>query len=312
MSDATRVSAPSAFSIWMDHHWRSLLASLRALLRKPFASLLTIAVLALALALPLGLLASLQNIERFAGNVQQSREISVFLKQEASTDDARAFAENLRARDDVANVIWKTPDEGLSDLRKTSTLGEALDSLDSNPLPHLMIVTPKADDAALLTALQTNSSVDIVQHDAVWRKRLDQWLGFGAQLAWILAIVLGAAAVLVIGNTVRLDIQARREELGVLQLLGATDGFIRRPFLYLGAWYGIAAGALALVLLAGVNRALQPSLSALAGSYGSQFALQGFNVVQAAVAVAVAGFLGWIGAGFVTGHFLRQTRPMGR
>lgn len=312
MNDSVRATAPSGFSIWVDHHGRSVLASLRALVRKPFASLLTIAVLAIALALPLGLLASLQNIDRFAGDVQQSREISVFLKQDASTDDARALAETLRARGDVANVVWKTPEEGLADLRKTSTLGEALDSLESNPLPHLLIVTPKADETALLAELGTSAKVDIVQHDAVWRKRLDEWLHFGARLAWIFAIVLGVAAVLVIGNTVRLDIQSRREELGVLQLLGATDGFIRRPFLYLGAWYGIAAGALALLLLEGVNRALQPSLSALAGSYGSQFALHGFNAVQAVVAVALAGFLGWLGAGFVTGHFLRQTRPMGR
>ena len=312
MNDAKRVAAPSAFSIWLDHHLRSLTASVRSLVRKPFASLLTIAVLALALALPLGLLASLQNIERFAGNVQQSREISVFLKQDVTTEDARALTESIRARSDVANVVWKTPEEGLADLRKTSNLGEALDSLDSNPLPHLLIITPKADDAGLVAEMQTSPKVDIVQHDQIWRQRLDQWLGFGAQLAWILAIVLGAAAVLVIGNTVRLDIQSRREELGVLQLLGATDGFIRRPFLYLGAWYGIAAGVLALVLLGGVNRALQPSLSALAGSYGSQFSLQGFNVVQAVAAVLVAGFLGWMGAGFVTGHFLRQTRPMGR
>lgn len=312
MNDVTRVAAPSGFSIWLDHHLRSLVASLRALLRKPFASLLTIAVIALALALPLGLLASLQNIERFAGNVQQSREISAFLKQDASTEDARALTESLRSRADVANVVWKTPEEGLADLRNTSSLGEALDSLDSNPLPHLLIITPKRDDANLVSELQQMSQVDIVQHDAVWRKRLDEWLRFGAQLAWILAVVLGAAAVLVIGNTVRLDIQARREELGVLQLLGATDGFIRRPFLYLGAWYGIAAGALALLLLGGMNRALQPSLSALANSYGSQFALQGFNAVQVVVAIVIAGFLGWLGAGFVTGHFLRQTRPMGR
>ena len=114
---------------------------------------------------------------------------------------------------------------------------------------------------------------------------------------------------LVVGNTVRLDIQSRREEIGVLQLLGATDGFIRRPFLYLGVWYGLAAGALALALLTAAWIALRAPLAELAGSYGSGFALQGVDAVQAAIVIGGATLLGWIGAGVVTGHFLRQTRP---
>jgi cell division transport system permease protein len=161
----------------------------------------------------------------------------------------------------------------------------------------------------LAQSLQALPEADIVQHDADWRERLDQWLRFGVRLAWVLAALLGLGALLVVGNTVRLDVQSRREEIGVLQLLGASDGFIRRPFLYLGACYGVLAGALALALLTATDSALRAPLAELARSYGSSFALHGFDLRQAAIVVLGAGVLGWLGAGFVTGHYLRQTRP---
>ncbi|MBS0199882.1 MAG: ABC transporter permease [Proteobacteria bacterium] len=308
-----RVEKPrSGVGTWVDHHLYSLMASLGRVLRKPFASLLTIAVIALAFTLPLGLWLVLQNVQRFTGDVQRSREISVFLKQDTSVDRARALVEEVRARPDVGTVVWKTPDEGLAELRKSSTLGDALDGLDGNPLPNVLVVTPKSDEIALADALKQLPEADLVQHDAVWRKRLDDWLQLGARLALVLAVMLGAGAVLVIGNTVRLDIQSRREEIGVLQLLGATDGFIRRPFLYLGALYGFGAGVLALAVLTAANIALQSPLSTLATSYGSHFELQPLTPVQALAAVVAATLLGWLGAGIVTGHFLRQTRPTDR
>jgi cell division transport system permease protein len=132
---------------------------------------------------------------------------------------------------------------------------------------------------------------------------------FGGRVALVLATLLGLGALLVVGNTVRLDIQSRREEIGVLQHLGASDGFIRRPFLYLGAWYGLAAGALALGLLTAAWLALQAPLDALAASYGSRFALAGVGPREGVLVLLGATVLGWLGAGIVTGHYLRQTRP---
>lgn len=306
---AQRSQTQSGFSTWFDHHLYSLMASLGRAVRKPWATLLTIGVMAVALSLPLGLGLILSNVERFTGSVEASREISVFLKPDTQLERARSLADELRGRSDIANLAWVTPEEGLAQFRKDSVLGNAVDQLDGNPLPHLYIVTPKGNEVALAEALRAVPEADVVQHDAVWRDRLDQWLSFGRRLAWVLALLLGIGALLVVGNTVRLDIQSRKEEIGVLQLLGATDGFIRRPFLYLGAWYGVAAGLVALGLLTAANHYLSPPLAKLAASYGSRFALQGFNPLQAVLVVIGAGVLGWLGAGLVTGHYLRQTRP---
>ena len=298
----------SRLGSWFDHHVFSLVASVGRMLRKPWATALTVGVMAVALALPLGLWATLANVQRFAGQVQQARQISVFLKPGVAAPRALALAEQLRGRGDIATVELRTPEQGLAELRR-SGLGEAIANLDGNPLPSLLVVTPAGDETLLAASLQTLPEADLVQHDAGWRERLDGWLRFGTRMALVLAGLLGLGALLVVGNTVRLDIQSRREEIAVLQLLGATDGFIRRPFLYLGAGYGLAAGALALGLLGAAAMALRAPLGDLAHSYGSGFALRGFGYGEAGAILLGAALIGWLGAGFVTGHYLRQTRP---
>ena len=294
---------------WFDHHLYSFVASLGRLLRKPLASALTIGVMAVALALPLGLWLVLGNVERLSGSVQQSRQISVFLKPGVDGARAEAMAKQLRARRNIGEVTLRTPQQGLDELRERGGLGDAVDAVGENPLPYVLIVTPTGDEVMLADGLRQLPEADLVQHDAQWRQRLDDWLRFGGRVSWVLAALLGLGALLVVGNTVRLDIQSRRDEIGVLQLLGASDGFIRRPFLYLGAWYGLAAGALALGLLTAAGLALRKPLADLAASYGSHFALRGFDPQPAALVLAGALLLGWLGAGIVTGHYLRQTRP---
>ena len=303
--------AQSRLGIWFDHHVHSVVFSLGRALRKPWATTLTIVVMALALALPLGLSTALDNVRHLAGSVQQSRVINVFLKQDVANAAAEQLVQTLQARPDVAEVELRTPEQGLQELKQRAHLEEAIASLDDNPLPILLLVTPaaEADDAALGNALQAETGVDQVQQDAQWRRRLDGWLAFGNRLVQVLSILLGAGAVLVVGNTVRLDIQSRREEIEVLQLLGASDGFIRRPFLYLGAWYGLGAGLVALALLGGCGMALQVPLSTLAESYGSSFALQGPVWWVLLLVLLGTTLLGWLGAWLVAGHFLRQSRP---
>ncbi|WP_282294875.1 permease-like cell division protein FtsX [Stenotrophomonas sp. PS02289] len=313
MSTATNkeAAAPSRLGVWLHHHGHSVVFSLGRAWRKPWATLLTIMVMAVALALPLGLSIALDNVKLFAGSVQQSRDINLFLKTSIDEAAAAQVAETLRGRADVSAVTVRTPEQGLTELRDSAGLGEAIDALHDNPLPSLLIITPAndTDDARLAQSLQGLPQADLVQHDALWRKRLDAWMGFGSRLVQVLSALLGLGALLVVGNTVRLDIQSRRDEIGVLQLLGASDGFIRRPFLYLGAWYGLGAGALALALIGVAGLALRPPLAELSSSYGSPFVLHGLDLLHSSLVLVGTVVLGWLGAWLVTGHFLRQTRP---
>ncbi|WP_447729086.1 permease-like cell division protein FtsX [Pseudoxanthomonas suwonensis] len=307
---ATAPSAPSRLRVWFDQHLHSLAFSAGRAAGKPWATLLTVAVMGLALALPLGLSIVMDNLRHFAGSVQQSREISVFLKQDVAMPAASMLAGQLRGRAGVSAVEVRTPEQGLAELREAG-LGEAIDALGDNPLPALLVVTPATagDEARLAAELEALPQADLVQHDALWRQRLGAWLRFGQRVVQVLSVLLGLGALLVVGNTVRLDIQSRREEIGVLQLLGASDGFIRRPFLYLGAWYGLGAGVLALLLIGGAGAALGGPLAALSESYGSRFALKGLDALHSSMVLVGTVLMGWLGAWAVTGHFLRQTRP---
>jgi len=301
------------FRTWLSHHGYSIVASLGRMLRKPWATLLTIGVMALALALPLGLWLVLGNMARLGGEVQASRNVDVFLKQDIDTTAAQSLADTLRQRGDVAAVAVVTPDEALAQLRAQPEMAAAIDALGMQAaraaLPSVLRVSPRGDERLLADALRKLPQAERVQHDLAWRERLDAWLRFGGRAALVLAALLGLGALLVVGNTVRLDIQSRREEIGVLQLLGASDGFVRRPFLYLGAWYGLAAGAASLGVLTLAWLGLRAPLADLAARYGSHFALQGVDPLQALLVLVAAGLLGWLGAGLVTGHYLRQTRP---
>jgi cell division transport system permease protein len=307
-SGAQAAKPRSRIAAWWDHHLHSAVSSLGRMVRKPWSTLLTVGVMAVALALPLGLALVLENAARLGGKIEQSREIGLFLKPDIVVPQAQALAERLSARSDVADVVLRTPEQGLESLRQSGAYAEAVDVVGENPLPSLLIVRPRGDEARLAAVLAQWPEVDQVQRDAVWRERLDRWRDFGERVVWVLAALLGLGALLVVGNTVRLDIQNRREEIAVLQLLGATDGFVRRPFLYLGAWYGLSAGAVALGLLTAAEFALREPLKALADSYGSVFSFAGVPPLQAVAVLTAAGLLGWFGAGVVTGHFLRQTR----
>jgi len=297
------------FRAWTAQHASSLVSSLGRFFQRPFATLLTVGVMAMAIALPLALGLVLGNLQRLSGSLQASREIGLFLRMEVDATQAERLATELRARRDVASVSLRTPEQGLQEFRQLSGMGEALALAGDNPLPTVLRVTPLDDGARLAAQMRARSEVELVQHDEGWRRRLDAWLAFGATLALVLAAVFGLAVLLVVGNTIRLEIGNRRDEIAVLQQLGATDGFIRRPFIYLGAWYGLAAGLAALGLLALAATLLRPSLAALAGSYGSRFVLQGPEPLLAGLLLLAATAIGWLGAWLASGHHLRQTRP---
>ncbi len=299
-------------SAWRELHLFSFVSSFGRIAQRPFSTTMTVGVIAIALALPLCFSVLLVNVEQLSGTFRESREISLFLKPGLGADAVEKIAAQVRSDPRVSAVEVRTPDEGLAEFRQMADFAGALALLDDNPLPAVLVATPAAGQSPLELARyfqRTAQDVDYVQHDAAWRARLSAWLEFGRGLALTIAALLGLGVLLVVGNTVRLDILSRAEEISTMQLLGATDGFVRRPFLYLGTWYGLFAGLLALGIASVARSALARPVAALVESYGSKFILQGLPWTWSLGALAAAVALGWLGAYVATSHHLRRTLP---
>ena len=296
---------------WRDLHLYSMVSSFGRLVQRPWATLLTVGVIAVALSLPILLGLILANVERVSGSFRESRELSLFLAPGTAAERAERVRDDVQRLPGVEAVLLRTPAQGLEEFREMADFAGALDLLDENPLPPVLVVTPQAgvDESGLADTLRRLPEADFVQHDAQWRARLGAWLGFGRRMTMLAAALLGVGVLLVVGNTVRLDIQGRAEEIQTVQLLGATDGFVRRPFLYLGAWYGALAALLAIAIAAGARHALQAPVAALVESYGSTFSLRGLDPLFALAVLGAAVVLGWLGAWLAAGHHLRRTLP---
>ncbi|GAA0725063.1 permease-like cell division protein FtsX [Dokdonella soli] len=298
---------------WRDQHFHGLFSSLGRLAARPWATALTVLVLGFALALPLLFFLVYDNARELSGGLREAREVTVFLKPALDANSADALAGELRQRADVAAVLVRTPEQGLAEFRQLSGFAEALDALQGNPLPSVLVVTPRAvadmDNPALIGELKADARVDLVQYDAAWRRRLSDILHFGERVVAVIAALLALATLLVIGNTVRMDVQARSEEISVMQLIGASDGFVRRPFLYSGLWYGLLGSVLALAIVAAVEIALAEPVGRLLDSYAHRFSLHGIGVFAASSVVAFSALLGWLGAFFATARHLAAGQP---
>jgi cell division transport system permease protein len=307
----------SRFSLraWREQHLYSFFSSLGRLAARPLATALTLAVLSLALALPLLFWLLLDNARGLSGTVEDARSISVFLKPDTNAAAVDAMAEKLRHHADVLSVTVKSPEQGLEEFKAQSGFADALNVLHYNPLPALLIVDPRAasgstDPApALVEEFRRDPAVDQVQYDAQWKQRLNAILQLARRGAAVLAVLLALAALLVIGNTVRLDIQGRADEIGVMQLLGADNGFVRRPFLYIGFWYGVFAGVASLILIGIVEWALAAPLSALASSYDHRFDVHGLSLAQMGLVLAASAALGWLGAWIAASRHIALGQP---
>ena len=283
------------------------------LVRQPFASSLTILVIAIALALPAGLRVAVNNADALSESWQGAADFTVYLKLDVTTDAARRTARTIEARDDVAGVTLVDRDAALAEFRAKSGFGEALDALNTNPLPHALVVRPEsgvaADVEALASAVGKLPEADVVQVDTAWVARLRAMLALAGRLVDFGTMLLGLAVAIVVGNTIRLEINNRSVEIEVTKLVGGTDGFIRRPFLYLGLCYGLA-GALVATLVVTLGLLLLDSpVRAVAALYGSSFALRGLSPVEMGVLLAGGGLLGWAGAGLAAARRLRAIEP---
>jgi cell division transport system permease protein len=264
--------------------------------------------MAVAVVLPLCLGLLLGELQRFSGSLRESREIAVFLTTDSGPQQAAAWARQWREDPAVAAIDLRSPEDGLDELRGLDALGGALDVLDYNPLPFVALVEPAADanDDDLAARLRALPEVDFVQHDAQWRRRLGAWLTLGQRITAVAALLLGLGVLLVVGNTVRLDIQDRAAEIATVRLLGASSAFIRRPFLYLGASYGALSGVLALFIAGALQHSLAQPIRALVAEYAGDFSPLGLAPGSAAAALAATIALGWLGARLAVDHHLRQ------
>jgi cell division transport system permease protein len=300
---------------WLARHAQTLLGSLGRIVRNPIATVMTVAVIAVALALPLFFNVLLQNTRTATANWNQAFELSVYLTQKAGADRAEALAKQLRARPDVAAVRVITADQALAEFRNSSGFGKALDALDGNPLPNTLIVTPTLAAStpeatvALKTSIGAAADVDTVQLDTEWVQRLNAMLDVMRRVLWLTGGLLGLSVVLVVGNTIRLDILNRRDEIEVMKLVGATDGFARRPFLYSGVWYGLGGGVGAVLVVVIAVAVLSRPLGHLASLYGSQFHLTGlrFGSVPRILGLSIA--LGWLGSWIAATRHIRAIEP---
>ncbi|HET9031639.1 MAG TPA: permease-like cell division protein FtsX [Dokdonella sp.] len=308
-----RRSLGARWSAWTRQHRQSFQASLRRLLIRPWSTALTVLVMGIALALPLLLFVMLDNARSLSGGLREARDFTVFLKTSQSIEAAQKFSEELGKRADVAATSLRTPEQGLTEFRQLSGFSEALDVLEDNPLPSVIVVTPQRLESTLepplLAELRSDPRVDMVQYDAEWRKRLSAILGFGERAMLSLTVLLGLATLLVVGNTVRMDIQTRGEEIAVVQLMGASDGFVRRPFLYAGLWYGVLGGILAVLAVGIVELVVRAPLLDLMASYQNRFSLHGFGWCVAMMVISASALLGWLGAWIVSTRHLFAGRP---
>ncbi|PWK83908.1 permease-like cell division protein FtsX [Fulvimonas soli] len=297
---------------WREHHGWSAAASLRRLAGRPVGTFLTVAVMGLALALPLAFYLLLANVQSLGDGLGRNAAVSVFLKPDQAGPQAELLAKTLRERADVAAVAVKTPQQGMDELATMQGFSGALHALDEhNPLPYVLEVTPRADlDAAaferLSADLRGERAVDLVQDSGQWRQRLDALLALGRRIVEALALLLAVAALLVVGNTVRVDIASRSEEIGVLTLMGASHAFVRRPYLYAGIWYGLFAGVLAVLLALAVEWALAGPVAQLGQVYGGRLRLGGLPPWLLLATPLASALLGWLGARLVSAWQLRK------
>jgi cell division transport system permease protein len=300
---------------WWRHHRLENKRALRELTTQPVASLMTILVLGVALSMPAGLKVLLNNAEQLAGGMEQSSKLSLYLNKDISETRVHRLINDLRQRADLKAVRGISPDEGLAEFEQRAGLGDTLQYLDDNPLPWVIEVLPgpiyqdpdKAEQ--LLDELQKLPDVEVAQLDLQWVKRLHAILAVARQSVMAIGLLFALAVVLVIGNTIRLAIQNHKTEIEVIKLVGGTNGFIRRPFLYTGLWFGVAGGITAWLLVGLTITFLGPSVSRLAEAYNSRFALEGLTPSDSIWLLATGAILGWVGAWLSVSRHIRDIEP---
>lgn len=307
-----RSSGPLSF--WVSSHVSTAIGALGRLLRQPFSSLMIILVIAVTLALPAAINLVVKNARTVSGSWDNALDFSVFLEPQVSLSEAEALARLIGQRADIETVELISADDALAEFKRQSGFAEALDQLPDNPLPHALVVRPSASNtSASLILLQEEignlPESDYVQVDTEWVQRFHAILDIVRQAIAIGAALLAVAIVVIIANTIRLDIENRREEIEVTKLIGATNGFVRRPFLWTGFWYGLLGGLMALALVQYGLYLLEGPVARLSGLYQSNIAVVSLDLGEGAVIIGIGVFLGLFASWFTAARHMRRIEP---
>ncbi len=314
-SDAVApVRSSGPLSIWLGRHAGTSIASLGRLVRHPFSSLMIVLVIAVTLALPAAINLIVKNARSISDGWDNALDFAVFLKQELSESEAEGLGRLIQQRADVDSVEFISSAQALSEFKEQSGFGRALDELPDNPLPHTLVVRPSPGNTGpsmilLQEELENLPETEYVQVDTEWVQRFHAILDIVRQAVAIGAALLGVAIVVIIGNTIRLDIENRRNEIEVTKLIGATNAFVRRPFLWTGFWYGLFGGLMALALVYYGLFLLQGPVARLAGLYQSNIAIAAMSLAEAAGIVGIGVFLGLFGSWFTAARHMRRIEP---
>lgn len=294
-------------------HGRAARQALRTLLRQPLGSLLSLFMLAVAISLPLGLYLTVASLASWSESLGASPQITLFMESSADHADVETVNQTLKQHERVKSHRFVSKESALKDLMARNGLAEVTDGLAGNPLPDAFIVTPKDTEPEALERLQKELSglpmVETSQFDAGWARKLHSLLTLGHQLTALLGGALSIALVLASSNTIRLQILGRRDEIEVSKLIGATDAFIRRPFMYFAILQGVLAALLAWGLSAWLIASANPALAELANLYNNHLALRQLAPEEVAALLLGVALLATLGARLATSHVLRQIEP---
>lgn len=301
---------------WFIRHLQTMVGALGDLSRNPFSSTLSISVIAIALALPGSLFAALENINKFTAEFEHGANISLFLAPEINIKQAKEFKLSLEQHAAIKHVDLITPDQAMAEFKSRSGLADALDSLTSNPLPFVLLAYPGDEIArsptklaSLIDELGKLKQVELSQFDLEWIKRLTALLELMTRAVWVIAFILGLGVFLVIGNTIRLAITNRQEEIRIIKLIGGTDAFVRRPFLYSGMFQGFFGGLFALLVIFLLFSFISTPTTALSSMYGIAFSLEPLHLLPSILLVSSGAVIGWLSARVTVGVYLKQFEP---
>lgn len=311
----SRTSAGDKMNSYMAHHRQVAKDSLLRLLHTTVPSLMTWLVIGIALALPTGLFVVLANVDSVSSGWDGAAQISLFVNKRVAEDDSRKLAKELQLRADIAEVEYISRAQALEEFQSLSGYGEVLQHLDQNPLPAVIVVRPLEQQISavaterLYQELSDLPQIEQAVIDLEWVQRLYSIMELGRRMTLALALLLALGVLLVIGNTIRLAIENRRDEIVIVKLVGATDAFVRRPFLYTGVWYGLGGGIVCWLIILCSLMWLGRPVAELAGLYQSEFALQGLGFGQTLLLWLASAMLGLAGAWLAVARHLGAIEP---